>query len=384
MDIRDKVAVITGAAAGTGRVIALTLARLGARVVLADLDLASAHTVSAIITGRGGLSSVVPADIRDSSGVEAIAAAALDLGGGPHILVNNAGGWGSASRQFPAASPAEWEAVLDLNLRAPMRLTQRFLAPMTEAGAGVVVNISSSAGRGDQPYAAPEYGAAKAGLIRFSTALGGLRETTGVRVDCIVPGWIGLDRAHAERAAMPPAQRASLPELIPPQTVADTVTMLIRDDSLSGRIVLLPGGDTVQLLPRDGDNPQDLSTLWIMCSSYPQPSDRIRKDFLPNGSVAIEPETIMPPHQPLDRRTPSQPSPTPRQLSPTLRQPLPIPACRREDLWLPTPPLDQARPSHLVHPVWPSSARWPLRPCHLSAARRRPVLRPGWRRPARP
>jgi hypothetical protein len=261
---------------------------------------------------------------------------------------------------------------------------------MTEAGAGVVVNISSSAGRGDEPYAAPEYGAAKAGLIRLSTALGGLRETIGVRVNCIVPGWIGLDRAHAERAAMPPAQRASLPELIPPQTVADTVTMLIRDDSLSGRIVLLPGGDTVQLLPRDGDNPQDLSTVWIICSTYPQPSDRIRKDFLPNGSVAIQPETITPTRQPLDRRTPSQPSPTPacRHPSPPAvthpRQPSPIPASRREDLWPPTPPLDQARPSHLVHPVWPPLARWPLRPCHPSAARRRPVLRPGWRRPAQP
>lgn len=99
MDVIGKVIVMTGAAAGAGKVIALT------------------------------------------------------LGGGPHILVNNAGGWGTAGRRFPEASPAEWSAVLDLNLRAPMTLTQRFLAPMTDAGAGAVVNIASSAGRGNGPYA---------------------------------------------------------------------------------------------------------------------------------------------------------------------------------------------------------------------------------------
>jgi NAD(P)-dependent dehydrogenase (short-subunit alcohol dehydrogenase family) len=248
MDIAGRIAVVTGAAAGTGRVIARTLADLGAQVVLADIDGEGAQAVSAAIGRRGGISRAVRADICDERDVEAIAASAAALGDGPHILVNNAGGWGPAGRQFPEASPAEWGAVLDLNLRAPMRLTQRFLDTMAEAGAGAVVNISSSAGRGGQPYASPEYGAAKAGLIRFTTALGGLRETMGVRVNCIVPDWIGLDRAHAELAQMPLSQRAAMPPLIPPQTVAQTVITLVRDDSLSGRIAVLPGGDSIQLV----------------------------------------------------------------------------------------------------------------------------------------
>jgi NAD(P)-dependent dehydrogenase (short-subunit alcohol dehydrogenase family) len=248
MEIAGRTAVVTGAAAGTGRVIADVLADLGARLVLADIDGDGARAVSAAIDRRGGTSRPVRADIRDDRDVEAIATAAAALGDGPHILVNNAGGWGPAGRHFPEASPAEWGAVLDLNLRAPMRLTQRFLTAMAEAGAGAVVNISSSAGRGDQPYASPEYGAAKAGLIRFTTALGDLRETMGVRVNCIVPDWIGLDRAHAELARMTPSQRAAMPPLIPPRTVAQTVVTLIRDDSLSGRIVVLPGGDSIRWL----------------------------------------------------------------------------------------------------------------------------------------
>lgn len=248
MDIAGKVAVVTGAGAGAGRVIALTLAGLGARVVVADVDGRGAQAVSTIIAGRGGAGRAVRADVCSDHDVEAIARAASSLGGGPQILVNNAGGWGGAGRQFPEATAAEWGAVVDLNLLAPMRLTQRFLAPMAQVGSGAVINISSSAGRGDQPYASPEYGAAKAGLIRFTTSLGGLRKTMGVRVNCIVPGWIGLDRAHAELAAMTPDRRAAMPPLIPPQTVADTVVAFVRDESLSGRVMVLPGGESRELL----------------------------------------------------------------------------------------------------------------------------------------
>lgn len=248
MEVSGKVAVVTGAAAGTGRVIALTLAGLGARVVLADIDAEGAAAASAVIAGRGGSSRAVRADVCEARGAEAIAAGAASLGGGPHILVNNAGGWGGAGRRFPEATPAEWGAVLDLNLRAPMALTQRFLGAMAAAGGGAVVNISSSAGRGQEPYASPEYGAAKAGLIRFSTSLGGLGQTTGVRVNCIVPGWIGLDRAYAERDRMPAAERDRLPSLIPPETVAAAVVRLARDDSLAGRVLVLPGGESAELL----------------------------------------------------------------------------------------------------------------------------------------
>ena len=240
MDVEGCVAIVTGAGGGLGRVIAVRLAALGARLVVADIEAAGAERVSADIVARGGSAQPVHADIRDASGVAAILEKAEHLGG-VQILVNNAGGWGDAGRHFPDASPEEWRAVLDLNLLAPMTLTQRCLAPMRRGGAGAVINIASSAGWSQEPYVSPEYGAAKAGLIRFTTALGNLQRGGNVRINCVVPGWIGLDRAFVELEAMTPAQRATMPELVPPDEVAEAVERFILDDTLSGRIAILDG-----------------------------------------------------------------------------------------------------------------------------------------------
>jgi NAD(P)-dependent dehydrogenase (short-subunit alcohol dehydrogenase family) len=247
MDIRDRVAVVTGAAAGTGRVIAEHLAGLGAVVVVADTDDRLAREVSAGIRRRGGRGSAVRADLLDAAGLDAIMECAEQLSG-PHILVNNAGGWGAAGQAYPAATPEQWRAVFELNLHAPMALTQRCLAPMARLGGGAVVNIASSAGRENGPYASPEYGAAKAALIRFTTSLADLPASHRVRVNCVVPGWIGLERALAQVAAMAEAERARLPPLIPPADVAAAVADFIVDDSLSGRIAVLQGGRPRHLL----------------------------------------------------------------------------------------------------------------------------------------
>jgi NAD(P)-dependent dehydrogenase (short-subunit alcohol dehydrogenase family) len=87
-------------------------------------------------------------------------------------------------------------------------------------------------------------GAAKAGLIRFSTSLA----YRSVRVNCVVPNRIGLERAEAEVAAMTPKERAGLPPLIPPADVAAAVADFILDDSLTGRIAVLEGGRPRYLL----------------------------------------------------------------------------------------------------------------------------------------
>jgi NAD(P)-dependent dehydrogenase (short-subunit alcohol dehydrogenase family) len=243
VEVAGRVALVTGGAAGLGLVIARRLAAEGGLVVLADIDDRAGHGAASEI---GSSAAFVRADVRVGSDVERMIAFAVQHFGGLDVLVNNAGGWGTAN--FPAASPLDWGATLDRNLRAPMLATQVALEPMRSRGGGAVVNVASSAGLGLAPYDSPEYGAAKAGVIRFTSSVAGLREEMGVRVNCVVPDWIGLDRAHAELGAMSPAERAAAPPFVDPEEIADAVVWLVRDESLAGRVVEMRGGAPRRLL----------------------------------------------------------------------------------------------------------------------------------------
>jgi len=239
------VAVVTGAAAGTGRAIALRLAAEGATVVVADVDAAGGRETLERIGTRGGRARFVRTDMTRDDDVAAMIAAA---GGALRVLVNNAGGGGHVPPHFPDATPAQWGATLALNLRGAMLATQLALEPMARAGGGAVVNIASTAGLGLEPYHSPEYAAAKAGLIRFTATLAGLRERVGVRVNCVVPDWIDTERARAELARMTPAERAAAPVPLPPDAVPAAVVALLRDDEAAGRVVVLRPGEPPRLL----------------------------------------------------------------------------------------------------------------------------------------
>jgi NAD(P)-dependent dehydrogenase (short-subunit alcohol dehydrogenase family) len=232
MDLQGAGAIVTGAAAGSGRAIAQRLAAEGAGVVVADVDERGGEETVARIERARGTARFVRADMTDPAEVEALIAGADGL----RVLVNNAGGGGHIPPHFPDATPAQWGATLDLNLKAAMLATQLALEPMRRAGGGVVVNIASTAGLGDDAYASPEYGAAKAGLIRFTTAL---RETRGVRIACVIPDWIRTERAEQELDAMTREQRAAAPEPIALDVLTDAVVALIADDSAAGRVVVL-------------------------------------------------------------------------------------------------------------------------------------------------
>ena len=212
MELAGRAALVTGAAAGTGRAIAEALARAGARVIVADVDEAEGAATAAAVGGT-----FVRADMTDPEDVRAMVAAAGD---DLCLLVNNAGGGGHVPPHFPEAAFEQWSAWLDLNLRGPMLATQLAIAAMRDGGA--VVNIASMAGVEDGPYVSPEYGAAKAGLVRFTTSLA---EHGGVRVNCVVPGWIATERDPEAPIAM--------------ETVAQAVLELAIDDGAAGEVVLL-------------------------------------------------------------------------------------------------------------------------------------------------
>jgi NAD(P)-dependent dehydrogenase (short-subunit alcohol dehydrogenase family) len=250
MDLEGAVAVVTGAAVGTGRAIAQRLAAGGAAVLLADVDTGGGERTRRTIEDAGGTAAFVEADLRTDAGVTAAIDAATARFGRLDVLVNNAGGGGHLPPHFPEATPAQWGALLDLNLRGPMLATQLAIAAMRDGG--VVVNVASTAGLGHGAYQSPEYGAAKAGLIRFTSSLTGLRDRANVRVTCVVPDWVATERALAELAAMTPAERARAPEPVPMSVLTGAVVALIEDDTLDGRIVVLYPGKPARLLPPDG------------------------------------------------------------------------------------------------------------------------------------
>jgi NAD(P)-dependent dehydrogenase (short-subunit alcohol dehydrogenase family) len=163
------------------------------------------------------------------------------------VLINNAGG--AVDPCFPLADPATWEHTLDLNLRAVMLTTQLVLAPMAGHGGGAIINIASVAGLGTTSHGCPEYAVAKAGVVRFTACLAPLRDTLGVRANCICPGLVDTPASRRTRARLTPAELAALPPVLRPADIADAAMTFLADDALAGRIMVCRGGEPSHLLP---------------------------------------------------------------------------------------------------------------------------------------
>jgi NAD(P)-dependent dehydrogenase (short-subunit alcohol dehydrogenase family) len=238
MDVEGVAALVTGGADGIGAGIAERLAAEGMRVVIADLDEQAGPATAARIGG-----SFVAADVASEAGIREAVEAAGPVG----VLVNNAGGVEEPC--FPAADPARWQRTLDLNLRAVMLATQLVLGPMRARGGGAIINIASTAGLGTAGHWAPEYAVAKAGVVRFTACLAPLRETMGVRANCICPGLVNTPSSRRSRAGLTPAELAALPPVLAPADIAAAAMEFLADDTLAGRIMLCRGGEAARLLP---------------------------------------------------------------------------------------------------------------------------------------
>jgi NAD(P)-dependent dehydrogenase (short-subunit alcohol dehydrogenase family) len=235
MEIRGKVAVVTGAAAGIGRAIGGALAGEGAAVVIGDVDRDEGRRAAEELGAH-----FVATDVL----VDEELGALIDAAEGLEILVNNAGG--APEPNYPEAPVEHWSRTLELNLRSAMVATQLALEAMTAGGA--IVLVSSIAGYGLGPHRAPEYAAAKAGLIRLVGALSPLAETRGVRVSCICPDYVDTPSVRRSFDAMSDEERAAVPELVSADEIARLVLNLIRDEGSAGRVVVRPAGGATFML----------------------------------------------------------------------------------------------------------------------------------------
>jgi 3-oxoacyl-[acyl-carrier protein] reductase len=239
VELRGKVAIVTGAAAGIGRAIAEALVAEGAEVVLADVDADAGERAARELGGR-----FVRADVLADDDLRRL----IGGTGALAILVNNAGG--APGPHYPQAPPEHWGRTLDLNLRSVMVATQLALEAMADGAA--IVNVASMAGYGLFPHGAPEYAAAKAGIMRLTGALSPLAAGRGVRINCICPDWVDTPAVARSLAAMSEEERAQVPELVPAEEIAALVLDLIRDESLAGRVMIHPADGPAMLMPVEG------------------------------------------------------------------------------------------------------------------------------------
>jgi len=243
MEIRDRVAIVTGAAGGIGAATARALAEAGAHaVLLADIDDAGLESVAGDVQAAGAQARCVPCDLRVTRDIEVLLDRALDHFGRLDILHNNAG-VSSGTPYWPDEPVYRIEESLDVNLKAVVLGTRLAVDRMREHG-GAIVNTASMAAL--IPFA-PEavYSAAKAGVAMFTRACAPLGESHGIRVNCVCPGIVETPMLRATGAEpgtmadyLQPAYDALAP--LTPEEVAEAVLALVRDDTKAGVVVELP------------------------------------------------------------------------------------------------------------------------------------------------
>jgi len=251
VNLEDKVALVAGAGAGIGRAVALRLAREGAAVVVADVDEDAGTDTVSEIRSRGGRAAFVLADVASEADVSGMVTYAEEEFGGVDVLVNDAGG--GEDPYFPEGEPDHWGRAIDLNLRGTMLGIHFGVRAMKKRGDGAIVNISSMGGVGFQPYDIPEYGAAKAGVMRLTASLAILGERSGIRVNCICPGWVDTPTSRRSRARMTPREREELvpPVILAPEEIADAIVMFVEDESMAGRVMIWEEGKPWHIVPLD-------------------------------------------------------------------------------------------------------------------------------------
>lgn len=254
MLLSGKVAIVTGAGSGIGKAVALRLAREGATVVAADLNLETARTTAEEIRAAGASALEMRVDVREVAEIPALVDSAVGTYGKIDILVACAGivnikGILDITRE-------DWDRIFEVNARGLFFTLQAVAKQMVKQGSGVIVNLASAAGRGPRPTNA-HYAASKAAVISLTQSAAVALAPHGIRVNALCPGvvetpmWDQIDRESYEQFGIPVGEhRRERVSNVPigrievPDDVANVVAFLVSSEAayITGQTLNVDGG----------------------------------------------------------------------------------------------------------------------------------------------
>jgi len=243
VELSGKVALVTGAAQGIGKAIALLLAKNGADVVISDINLEKAQETANEIQGMGRKSFAIKVNVVDLSDVERMIEAIVGQFGRIDILVNNAGI--TRDRLILRMTEEDWDAVLDVNLKGTFNCTKAAIRYMSKQKSGKIVSIASVSGEMGNPGQA-NYAASKAGVIGFTKTIAREFAARGINVNAVAPGYIQTPMTDAipEKAKETLKQMIPLERLGQAEDVARAVLFLVSENSsyITGQVLNVNGG----------------------------------------------------------------------------------------------------------------------------------------------
>jgi NAD(P)-dependent dehydrogenase (short-subunit alcohol dehydrogenase family) len=242
--LQDKVTIITGAASGMGKAEAVRFAKEGAKVVVADLNLAGAEQVTEEILDLGGQAVAVKVNVTDPADLQNMISVTKETFGPVDVVINNAGIFDKYTNSLETTEEL-WDVIFAINLKSIFRVCNLVLPEMIERGQGTIVNIASVAGLVAQMGGAA-YTASKHGVVGYTKHLAAIYGSKGIKINAIAPGTIRTPLT-AEMLKTRPTNKIPLDRFGNDYEVADLAVFLASDESkfMNGAIVPIDGGYTV-------------------------------------------------------------------------------------------------------------------------------------------
>ena len=242
MEIKGRVAIVTGGSRGIGKATSFKLTEKGAKIALVyNSSFEKAQEVEEKIKSMGGECKVYKCDVSNYKEVESAVSQIVNDFGGIDILINNAGI--AIKANFVETSEEIWDKTIDINLKGMFNMCRFVVPQMLKQGRGRMVNVSSLAGRNGGTLGVP-YAASKAGVIGLTQALANEFTTKGILVNAIAPGPVYTDLV----SNLPEEAIRNLEKLSPvgrfahPEEIAHAIVFLIENDYVSGEVVNINAG----------------------------------------------------------------------------------------------------------------------------------------------